>query len=107
MDVTKVIEPLDSLTPKQLNIMGCTLSYAHLSNSKDPYALTKKNKLIDNNWHRSDFVQYINMLDERYKNFPEERISITDILYSILLISTALKLTRYSEEFISKNNCPK
>ena len=105
MDVTKVINFLDNLTPKQLNIIGCTLSHAHLS-SKEPYALTKKNKLVDNNWHRSDFVKYINMLDERYKNFPEERISITDILYSILVISTALKLTGYSEEFLSKNNCP-
>lgn len=106
MNTEKIIESFDDLTQKQLNILGCTLSYAHSLNSKEHYALTKKNKLVDEDWHHSDFVHYINMLNERYDKFPEERIFITDILYSITVISTALKLTKFNEEFLSKNNCP-
>lgn len=105
MNTEKLIENLDGLTQKQLNILGYTLSYAH-SGSKTSWHLTAKNKLIDNEWHKSDFIHYINILSDRYNQFEEERIFITDILCSIQMIITATNLMKFNEKYLSTHNSP-
>ena len=106
MNTEKLIESLDDLTQKQLNILGCTLSHAHKLSANEGYSLTAKNKLIDNEWHRSDFLHYINVLEDRYNRIPNEHVFITDILCSIQMIITALKLTKFDAKFLSEHNTP-
>ena len=102
----RVVQGFDDLSQKHLNILGCTISYAHSLDKDSPLSLTAKNKLVDKEWHRSDFLHYMNMLEERYDKYPNERVLICDIVVQFQLIITALKLTKFSAEFMADNNCP-
>lgn len=102
----RVVQRICDLSQKQLNILGCTISYAHSSDKDSPLSLTAKNKLIDNEWRSSDFLHYMDMLEERYDKYPNERVLICDIVVQFHLIITALKMTKFSAEFMANNNCP-